>query len=295
MTGGTSGLGLRLAQTLARDKGYSVLLTGRSRASAEAAAQRVGARGLALDLGSLASVRTFAAEVAALTGGRRLSGLVCNAAIQVVERSSTSDGFETTFGVNHVGNVALIEELLRTTGAPERLVLVASGVHDPAQRTGMPAPLEEASVVELAYPQPRQPSDENEALEGRRRYATSKLANVRTAIELSRRLSGSTVVTSFDPGLMPGTGLARDAGVVQRVLWASVFRLLLVIPAVQTPAQSARQLARLLTDTPTFASGTYVERGRPRQPSLAARDTTVQRTFYADTLALIAQADHPAR
>ncbi len=294
VTGGTSGLGLRLAHILAQDENFSVIVTGRSPAGAEAAAKPIGARGLALDLGSVESVRSFAAEVATLTGGRPLHALVCNAGIQVTQRSSTSDGFETTFGVNHIGNVALIEELLRTTGAPQRLVLVASGVHDPAQHTGMPAPLEQASVAELAYPRPRQSSDENEVKEGRRRYATSKLANVRTAMELSRRLP-ETTVTSFDPGMMPGTGLARDARPLQRALWNTAFRLLLVIPAVQTPGQSARQLARLVTDTPTVPSGTYIERGRPRQPSVAARDTAVQRTFYDDTLALIAQADHPAR
>jgi NAD(P)-dependent dehydrogenase (short-subunit alcohol dehydrogenase family) len=249
---------------------------------------------MALDLGSLKSVRAFAAEVAMLTGGEALYALVCNAGIQMLQRSTTSDGFETTFGVNHIGNVALIEELLHTTGAPARLVLVASGVHDPDQTTGMPAPLERASVRELAYPGPRQPADEADEREGRRRYATSKLANVRTAIELSRRLAGSTVVTAFDPGLMPGTGLARDAGGLQRALWATVFRLLLVVPAVQTPRQAARQLAHLVTDTPTVASGTYVERGRPRQPSVAARDTAAQHTFYEDTLALLADASKTA-
>lgn len=155
----------------------------------------------------------------------------------------------------------------------------------------MPAPEEQASVRELAYPRPRQPSDESAEREGRRRYDTSKLANVRTAVELSRRLAGTTVVTSFDPGLMPGTGLARDAGPVQRALWATVLRLLLVIPAVQTPRQAARQLVHLVTDHQTVPSGTYVERGRPRQPSVAARDTAAQQTFYDDTLALIANAD----
>lgn len=74
-------------------------------------------------------------------------------------------------------------------------------------------------------------------------------------MELSRRLSGTTV-TSFDPGMMPGTGLARDAGRLQHALWNTAFRLLLVMPAVQTPGQSARQLARLVTDTPTVPSGT---------------------------------------
>lgn len=294
VTGGTSGLGRRVVEVLARDGRFKVILTGRSLADAEAVARRVGAHGMTLDLGSLKSVRAFVAEVATLTGGQPLYALVCNAGIQVLQRSSTSDGFETTFGVNHIGNVALIEELMHATGAPARLVLVASGVHDPAQSTGMPAPLEQSCVRELAYPLPRQPADESEEREGRRRYATSKLANVRAAVELSRRLAGTTVVTAFDPGLMPGTGLARDAGLVQRALWATIFRLLLVIPAVQTPGQAARQLARLVTDTPTVASGTYVERGRPRQPSVAARDTAAQRTFYTDTLALIADARRTA-
>lgn len=291
VTGGTSGLGLQLARRLAGRPGYSVILTGRSAARADAAARRIGARGLPLDLGSLASVRAFAAAIAEITDGRPVYALVCNAGIQVVERTSTADGFETTIGVNHIGNVALIEALLSTTGAPERLVLVASGVHDPDQTTGMPHPLEDATVRELAYPGARRPSDESPQREGRRRYATSKLANVRTALELSRRLAGETVVTSFDPGLMPGTGLARDAAAWQRAIWATVFRLLVVLPGVQSPRRSASQLEHLVTDAATVPSGTYVVRGRPGQPSAAARDGAAQRALYADTLALIAETE----
>jgi NAD(P)-dependent dehydrogenase (short-subunit alcohol dehydrogenase family) len=288
VTGGTSGLGLRLAEILSGGTQLDVVLTGRSRGATEAVAQSVGARGAVLDLASLASVHAFAAEVTTLTGGQPLHALVCNAGIQVLSRSTTSDGFETTFGVNHIGHVALIEELLQTTGPPRHLILVASGVHDAAQRTGMPAPLEEATARELAFPDQERPQDESPAVEGRRRYATSKLANVRTAFELSRRLAGTTVVTSFDPGLMPGTGLARDAGPLQRAVWATAFRLLLVVPAVQTPRQAARQLAPLVTGTSPVGTGSYVERGRPRRASVAARDTAAQHTLYEDTLTLIA-------
>src|SRR5687768_16690427 len=70
VTGGTSGLGIQLAQRLDRAEGYSLVLTGRSAVGADAAARRIGARGLALDLGSLASVQAFAAEIAALTEGQ---------------------------------------------------------------------------------------------------------------------------------------------------------------------------------------------------------------------------------
>jgi hypothetical protein len=52
----------------------SVVLTGRSRHTVQAAARSVGARGAVLDLGSLASVRAFAAELAALTAGARHRG-----------------------------------------------------------------------------------------------------------------------------------------------------------------------------------------------------------------------------
>lgn len=308
ITGGTSGLGLRLARKLARD-GFDVLLTGRSAAGAEAAARKAGAAGkagatrkgggkasgAALDLGSLASVTAFAAHVAEVTGGRPPYALVCNAGRQVNRRSATDDGFETTFGVNHIGHVALIEELLRRTGAPARLVLVSSGTHDPAQRTGMPDPLERAGARELAHPAPRTPQDEPEGLEGRRRYVTSKLANTRTAFELARRLADTTVVTAFDPGLMPGTGLVRDRGPVQRAIWATLFRGLLVVPGVQTTGRSARQLARLVTEDPSpVPTGTYVERARAAQASAAARDTAAQTALYDDTLALIAEARHPA-
>jgi hypothetical protein len=89
---------------------------------------------------------------------------------------------------------------------------------------------------------------------------------------------------------MPGTGLARDAGALQRTLWSTAARLLLLIPGVQTPRQSARQLAPLVTGDSPVATGTYVERGRPRQPSVAARDTKAQTALYEDTRALIADA-----
>ena len=286
VTGGTTGLGLRLAEVLARD-GVDVLLTGRSAAAAREAAQGVGARGAALDLGSLASVAAFAAHVAEHTGGRPLHALVCNAGIQVTRRTSSADGMEATFGVNHVGHVALVEDLLRLTGPPRRMVLVSSGTHDPALRTGMPAALEQAPAAELAFPPPL---NEPEARDSRRRYTTSKLANTRTAFELARRLEGRTQVFAFDPGLMPGTGLARDATRLQRALWHTVARALLVLPGVQTPARSAQQLARLVLDPTVTGTGTYEVQGRTGQASVAARDEDAQRRLYEDTLALIAAA-----
>jgi NAD(P)-dependent dehydrogenase (short-subunit alcohol dehydrogenase family) len=57
---------------------------------------------------------------------------------------------------------------------------------------------------------------------GQRRYTASKLANVLFSCELARRLPAGVKVNAFDPGLMPGTGLAREAAAPLRWLWNHV-------------------------------------------------------------------------
>ena len=54
----------------------------------------------------------------------------------------TPDGFESTFAVNHLGHFLLTHLLLERllANAPARIVIVASGVHDPAMKTMMPHP-----------------------------------------------------------------------------------------------------------------------------------------------------------
>jgi NAD(P)-dependent dehydrogenase (short-subunit alcohol dehydrogenase family) len=88
---------------------------------------------------------------------------------------------------------------------------VSSGTHDPDQWSGMPAPqLQDA--LSLAYPKDDAAVAGSMQKLGQRRYATSKHCNILCAYELARRLqaSGQSVtVNAFDPGLMPGSGLAR--------------------------------------------------------------------------------------
>ena len=143
--------------------------------------------------------------------------LVCNAGIQVVSGAEATDnGVEMTFGVNHLGHFALVHGFLDHLARPARIVVVSSGTHDPAKHTGMPEP-RYTSAAELA-----RPDDCGTAEDGRRAYTTSKLCNLLFSYELDRRLGHGeqgVTVNAFDPGLMPGSGLARDYPPLQRLAW----------------------------------------------------------------------------
>ncbi|SDO90594.1 NAD(P)-dependent dehydrogenase, short-chain alcohol dehydrogenase family [Streptomyces sp. cf386] len=183
VTGANSGLGYVTARELAR-KGARVVLACRSEARGAAARERMvaevpGARVelRLLDLGDLGSVREFAAAFPY----DRLDLLVNNAGVMALPYGTTADGFETQFGVNHLGHFALtgllLPALLGTPGA--RVVTVSSPVHAMAN-------------IDI--------DDLNSERRYRRwiAYARSKTANLLFTHELARRLAaqGSEVVAA---------------------------------------------------------------------------------------------------
>jgi NAD(P)-dependent dehydrogenase (short-subunit alcohol dehydrogenase family) len=243
ITGGTGSLGFNAAKAIIAG-GWDVVITGRD--GVEDAATRLGAVGLPLDLGSLAQVRRFAREVAPP------HAIVCNAGIQHVSGTVlTEDGIEQTFGVNHLAHFLLVRELLPRMSPGARVIFVASDTHDPARHTGMPAPVY-TDARSLAYP-----TEESGATVGRRRYTTSKLCNVLAAYEFARRVPTATFA-AFDPGLMPGTGLARDYRGPQAFAWRYLLPALTIVPGlnVHTPRQSGEALARLVLE-PELTGGYY--------------------------------------
>lgn len=225
-----------------------------------------------LDLASLSSVRGFAEEFAAREDLPPLRAVILNAGLQVVSGTTyTEDGFETTFGVNHLGHFLLVNLLLREMSAPARVVYVSSGTHDPKQRSGMPEP-RYRSLAALVHPDEHpDPAEEGEGpgTVGRRRYTTSKLFNVYATYELDRHLraeglsttAAPITVNAFDPGLMPGSGLARDYGRLQRFVWKTIMPVLtLLLRNVNTTAKSGEALARLVLDPKLEGvSGRYFE------------------------------------
>ncbi|MEV8591545.1 oxidoreductase [Streptomyces sp. NPDC052012] len=133
VTGANSGLGLVTATELAR-AGARVVLACRSETRGRAALNRLRdevpdaeAEVRPLNLGDLGSVREFAR---ALPYGR-VDLLVNNAGVMALPHGTTADGFETQFGVNHLGHFALTGLLLPALlAAPEaRVVTVSSMMH----------------------------------------------------------------------------------------------------------------------------------------------------------------------
>jgi light-dependent protochlorophyllide reductase len=249
ITGASAGLGLECARALlANDASWHVVLAVRDLARGANAVARLGEPNrctvLEMDLASLRSVRGFAQRLRA-TELPPVHALVCNAGVQVVSGTAvTDDGVEMTFGVNHLGHFALVHEVLHYLARPARIVVVSSGTHDPAKHTGMPSP-RYTTAADLARPAGAA------AAEGRRRYTTSKLCNVLFAYELDRRLGHGeqgVTVNAFDPGLMPGSGLARDYPPLQRLAWRYLLPALRVLPGVRSTRTSGRCLAALTGD-----------------------------------------------
>jgi NAD(P)-dependent dehydrogenase (short-subunit alcohol dehydrogenase family) len=218
VTGANSGFGFEVTRALAR-RGANVIMACRDRNKAQMAVARLRSEIRdarlqieALDVASLASVRSFADRVA--QQHPRIDMLINNAGIMATPRQTTEDGFESQLATNHLGHFALTGLLLPC--------LEASG---------------SARIVPVASIAARQARINLGNLMATRRYNAwlvynqSKLANLMFGLELHRRLSarGSSIqaITSH-PGASltnlfasPGETLVKQAAQLVRFMFHS--------------------------------------------------------------------------
>ncbi len=203
ITGANSGIGLEAAVAIAR-AGHRVVLAVRNPTKGAAALADIQTRSgnddveqLPLDLASIASIRDFAATWNARN--EPINVLINNAGVVMKERTVTADGFETTFGVNHLGHFLLTHLLLDdlvAAGDDTRVVTVASGAHFFA-RQGLD--FDDLMFERRRYSQM-----------GMGAYAASKLANVMFTRELARRLADTNIAANcVHPGFV-ATNFARE-------------------------------------------------------------------------------------
>jgi len=278
ITGGNTGLGFHCASTLSADGNNVVVLACRNVTAAAPAADRLRQAGgqvevLPLDLAKQSSIHSFVEKFRA-RALPALAGLVCNAGGQsVAAPTRTAEGYETTFAVNHLGHYLLARLMLPDLAPGARITFVASNVHDPKQKTGMPAPRYQNAEA-LAH------NFESGAEAGKCRYTTSKLCCVYTTYELARHLAASTDqrlqsirVNAFDPGMMPGTGLAQTYPPLIRFAWHYILPVLALFQRnVNTPAKSGKRLAQLAAGSEGDATGKYFSDGHETRSSDASLD-----------------------
>ena len=259
ITGGNTGIGKEAAVGLT-GLGAHVVVTSRNEERGRSARQEIAERSgsdsvevMSLDLASFKSIRAFAADV--LDRFDHVDVLVNNAGLIHRRRTETEDGFETTFGVNHVGHFLLTDLLLERlrASAPARIVVVSSDAHKGARR-GL----------------------DFDDLQSERRYrwsnaySKSKLANIYFARELARRLDGTGVtVNALHPGFVRSEfGRGGDLGAVYG------FGIRYIAGPFAISPEKGALTSIYLASSPEVGdvSGGYFYKCKPSAPSSVAQD-----------------------
>jgi len=261
ITGANTGIGKITARELAR-RGAHVILACRSLDKTQPVIDEIKKESgndkiefVALDLADLASVRRCAEDL--LARKIPIHGLINNAGL-AGSRGTTKDGFELTFGTNHLGHylfTRLLLDRIKESG-PARIVNVASASHYQARGINWDA-LRAKTKSPTGLPE----------------YAVSKLANVLFTKELARRLEGSKVTT-----------YALHPGVVATDVWRRVPRPVrwVMKKFMVTPEEGAQTSIRCAT-APELASetGRYYDRdGKERRPNKLANDEELAKTLW---------------
>ena len=276
ITGANSGVGRATAMALAGAGAHTVITARSEERGGQALADIRRESGsdqvdlVVFDLGDLSSVRLGAEEI--LRRCPRIDVLVNNAGLVRSERRETVDGYEATFGINHLGPfllTGLLTERL-VASAPARVVNVASTAHRGARHG-----LDFDDLQSTRH------------YRGMEAYSRSKLANILFTEELAERLAGSGVTANC---LHPGTvasGFARDDDATGFL----AFGVKVIKPFILTPEKGARTSVYLAT-SPDVAevTGQYFVKCRPRTPSPAARDQAAATLLWSVSEELVERA-----
>ncbi|KAJ4348115.1 uncharacterized protein N0V89_009487 [Didymosphaeria variabile] len=297
ITGGTISMGYHAALSIARlHPDYLIVLSSRSDPNHAADTINKTLRQnnviyLPLDLSSSSNIRAFAKEWSQ-KAFPPVQALLLNAALQFPGALTlTDEGIEKTFAITHVGHALLFHLICPSLAPKARILITASGVHDSALKTGMPKPIY-TSAEQLAHP----PSEIAKG-DGRTHYVNAKLANILWTYALQKRLDESgnerdICVNAMDPGLMPGSGLAREYPPFFRWLWNNVLprimpvlRLAFGTRNIHSVEESGEALARLgVAEDVEGVKGKYYEGKKERKSSVESYDVKKQDDLWEWTV-----------
>jgi NAD(P)-dependent dehydrogenase (short-subunit alcohol dehydrogenase family) len=261
ITGSTSGIGKEIVRGLAK-MNATVVLVGRNKSRCEETVEEIR-RGtssssdtnndlisyIVADLSSQASIRRLARQF--LATHSRLHVLVNNAGVFLPNRSTTVDGIEYTFAVNHLAPFLLTNLLFERViaSAPSRIITTSSVAHKGAH----------INFEDLQF--------EKRRYNGLKAYGQSKLANILFTKELSRRSEGTGVTSNcFHPGGVR-TNLVKTSPWYYRLIWA------IISPFLVSPRRGADTAIYLASSSEVKEiSGRYYEKRKQVTLSKVADD-----------------------
>ena len=275
ITGGNSGIGFATASKLAA-QGFHVIMASRNQQASTQAIARMHARypnasveSIPLDLASFASVRQCAAAFQAK--GYPLHVLINNAGGSIPGKQArfTADGFEMTFGTNHLGHFLFTNLLLSnlTRSAPARVITVSSQLHIPGYAGGKPPDFDYDNLKGEKY------YDANVF------YRNSKLANMWFTYELQRRLTGTGVTSNaVCPGFVPAAIAERRTSPVERFLYKQI---LARMPFARSLEQASTSYMVAATDPGLEGvGGKFIVDGKERRSSEESYDEQKARRLW---------------
>ena len=284
VTGGTTGIGRATVEELAR-RGARVIFTARRPsdgdlvvAEVQAAVPDANVSHREMHLDDLASVREFAAGLRRDLGS--LDVLINNAGISLSERRVTSDGFETMFGVNHLGHFLVVEELrpLLIAAGVARVVIVASDAH----RFGGPLDFDDLQGERVKFG----------AFGGLRVYGRSKLANMLHTRRLATTFdAGAVTVNCLHPGFVR-TRLARDTEATkmgERLVWPLASKF------ARSPAKGATaSLYAACSPAMSGRTGLYLVDEQVKKPAAVALDDDAAARLWTVSADLVGLGESPS-
>jgi len=270
ITGATSGIGLAVAQALAR-RAASVIGVGRAaercqRVESELAALSApGARVsyIQADLALQEEVRRLAGRIKEVLRNWNtpwLDGLINNAATVPFWQILTPEGFDMQWAVNHLAPFLLTMELLPLLQASPmaRVVTVSSGSHRGAR-------LDWEDVQLLRHYSPI------------RAYGRTKLGNVLFTAEFNRRFANCPNLRAFaaDPGLVNTKIGMKSNSWLARLAWDVRRR------GGGPPERAAEGIVFLATE-PSIqdAAEVYWKNGKPKAPDPLALNPQAARQLW---------------
>ncbi|MFT4714539.1 MAG: NAD(P)-dependent dehydrogenase (short-subunit alcohol dehydrogenase family) [Candidatus Azotimanducaceae bacterium] len=260
ITGINSGLGNETMRVLAK-RGAHVIGTARTIEKATQAANEIKGHitPIACELSNFASVKKCADNINALN--LPIDVLLCNAGIMALPKLELANGFEQQFNTNHLGHFLLVHNLLYQVKQAEqgRIVMLSSLAHRMAPSTGI-------NFDNL---------DGNKYYKDWTFYGQSKLANLLTAVALSKRLEGSkATANAVHPGIIR-TNLSRSMGGVQGLVFnnpVSGWVAGMMMGSKTVPQGAATQCYVATASELAGVSGRYFSDSNEERPSRHGQD-----------------------